>query len=89
MVFSHLEIPVIIPFGDPGMATAGSGDVLTGIIAALLAQKMSPLEAAILGVYLHGKAGEAAAQLHTSYSMVASNIIESLPDAFKTLLKGD
>lgn len=89
VVFSSSEIPVIIPFGDPGMATAGSGDVLTGIIAALLSQKVPSLESAVLGVYLHAKAGEAAAKDQTSYSMVASDIIEHLPDAFKTLLERD
>jgi NAD(P)H-hydrate epimerase len=87
IVFCAGKTPVIIPYGDPGMATAGSGDVLTGIIAALLAQKMQPFEAAILGVYLHAKSGEYASTAKTSYCMVASDIIEFLPKAFKSLLK--
>lgn len=70
------------PTGDPGMATAGSGDVLTGILASLLAQNLSPLEAAQLGVYLHGLAGENAAEAKTSYCLTASDIIEYLPEAF-------
>lgn len=72
--------------GDPGMATAGSGDVLTGLIAALLAQALKPQHAAILGVYLHGLAGESAAHEKTSYCMTSTDIIEHFPDAFMHLL---
>lgn len=85
-IFYGTKSPLIIPFGDPGMATAGSGDVLTGIIAALLAQKMSSYEAAALGVYIHGKAGEYAAKEKTSYSMIASDITENLSKVFASLL---
>lgn len=67
--------------GNPGMATAGSGDVLTGIIAAL-AVRLSDLDAAILAVYLHGLAGDIAAQKFGTESLVATDIIDSLPDAF-------
>jgi NAD(P)H-hydrate epimerase len=76
IVFHPEEKPLIIPVGDPGMATAGSGDVLTGILAGILAQKMPPFEAAALGVLLHGLAGEFAADHLTSYSMIASDILE-------------
>lgn len=69
--------------GDPGMATAGSGDVLTGHLAALLAQGLSPHEAASLGVYLHGIAGERAAADLTPYCMIASDIINYFPEAFR------
>lgn len=80
--------PILVnPTGDPGMATAGSGDVLTGLIAALLAQGCSPRNAAALGVYLHGVAGEYAAEDMTSYGMCASDIIYRFPEAFKTLLE--
>jgi NAD(P)H-hydrate epimerase len=72
--------------GDPGMATAGSGDVLTGLIAALLAQGCPSIDAAALGVFLHGLAGEYAAEDMTSYGMCASDIIYRFPEAFKTLL---
>lgn len=75
----------INPYGDPGMATAGSGDVLTGILAALLAQGLTPREAILLGTYLHGYAGQEAAEEKTSYCMIASDIIESLPAAFWSL----
>jgi hydroxyethylthiazole kinase-like uncharacterized protein yjeF len=76
---------VVCPRGDPGMATAGSGDVLTGLIASLLAQGLSPYDAARLGVYLHGIAGEFAAQRLTSYCMIASDIINYFPDAFRPI----
>ena len=77
--------------GDPGMATAGSGDVLTGMIAALLAQGLEPLPAALLGTALHGLAGKLAAADLTSYCMTASDLLEYLPDAFSymAMLKGD
>ena len=65
------------------MATAGSGDVLTGVIAAMLSQKMDIYKAATLGAIVHGKAGEAAALEKTSYSMIASDIIEKIPDILK------
>lgn len=83
----HPCIPIRINCtGDPGMATAGSGDVLTGILAGLLAQGLTTHQAAILGVYLHGLAGEWAAQEKTSYSMIASDIIFYLPQVFKSIL---
>jgi NAD(P)H-hydrate epimerase len=82
-VFSQDTLPLLIDRGDPGMATAGSGDVLTGIIAALLAQKIVPREAAVLGVYLHAVAGETAASDLTSYSMIASDLLLYLHKAFK------
>lgn len=72
----------VCPRGDPGMATAGSGDVLTGLIAALLAQGLAPFDAASLGVYLHGVAGEYASEELTPYCMTASDIINYFPDAF-------
>ena len=71
--------------GNPGMATAGSGDVLTGIIAALLAQGYTPKKAAVLGVYLHGLAGDIAAQHLSEESLIARNIIEFLGEAFGSL----
>jgi len=86
-IFACHQAPLIVTAGDPGMATAGSGDVLTGILAALLAQKMDPYEAAILGVYLHGIAGEEAAKEKSSYGMIASDLISSLPKAFLRLMR--
>jgi len=78
--------PFIVTAGDPGMATAGTGDVLTGMIAALMAQRVGKLEAAMLGVYLHALSGEIAAKRRTSYGMIASDLIEAIPDAFQYFL---
>ncbi|MBQ5512699.1 MAG: bifunctional ADP-dependent NAD(P)H-hydrate dehydratase/NAD(P)H-hydrate epimerase, partial [Bacteroidales bacterium] len=71
--------------GNPGMATAGSGDVLTGVIAALLSQKYSPIEAARIGVYVHGMAGDIVAERIGVQGVVASDIIEALPLSFKKI----
>lgn len=68
--------------GNPGMATAGAGDVLTGMIAAFLGQNYTPFEAAQLGVYLHGLAGDFAAQEKGEISMIAMDILDNLPKAF-------
>jgi len=71
--------------GNAGMATAGSGDVLTGILAGLLAQGYTPLDVAIIGVYLHGLAGDLALQHQSMESLIASDIIEHLGNAYKSL----
>ncbi|HRW20913.1 MAG TPA: NAD(P)H-hydrate dehydratase, partial [Bacteroidales bacterium] len=71
--------------GNPGMATAGSGDVLTGIILSLLAQNYFPQNAALLGVYLHGLAGDIALTNQSEESLIANDIIEHLGNAFKRL----
>ena len=73
--------------GNPGMAKAGSGDVLTGMILALLCQGYEPKDAAILGVYLHGLAGDLLVIKKGVYSMLASDLIESIPKAFRRLIK--
>lgn len=80
------KAPLIITRGDPGMATAGSGDVLTGMIAALMAQGLDSRCAAALGAHLHGVAGETASSLFTSYCMTASDLIDCLPEAFSLSL---
>lgn len=64
--------------GSSGMATAGSGDALTGVIAGLLAQGMDPFEAASVGAELHGRAGEAAVKLRGEHGCMAGDIIEQL-----------
>ena len=71
--------------GNPGMATGGTGDVLTGIILGLLAQNYSPEEAVLIGVYLHGLAGDLAAIKTGLNSLIASDIIEQLGPAFLQL----
>ena len=68
--------------GNSGMATAGSGDVLTGIILGLLAQNYSSLDAAKIGVYIHGLAGDIASKKHSQESLIASDIIDNLGAAF-------
>ncbi|MBN1350912.1 NAD(P)H-hydrate dehydratase [candidate division KSB1 bacterium] len=74
---------IINSTGNAGMATAGSGDVLTGIIAGLLAQGMSTKSAAIAGVYLHGAAGDIAARKRTQAGMIAGDILDAIPRALK------
>jgi len=69
--------------GNPGMATGGSGDVLTGIIAAFLAQGLDAFEAAKYAVYLHGLAGDIVAKEKTEISLIASDIIAKIPEAVK------
>lgn len=71
--------------GNSGMATAGSGDVLTGIITALLARGYSQKEACIIGMFLHGLAGDIAAEELGKESLMASDIINCLPKAFKRM----
>ncbi len=71
--------------GNPGMSTAGSGDVLTGIILSLLAQKYHPLQAALIGVYVHGLAGDIFAGENSMESLTATGIIEYLGKAFTEL----
>ena len=72
--------------GNAGMATAGSGDVLTGIITGLLAQGYSASESALFGVYLHGLAGDIAAAEYAQEALIAGDIINCLGAAFKTLV---
>jgi hydroxyethylthiazole kinase-like uncharacterized protein yjeF len=76
----------INPSGNPGMATAGAGDVLTGIISGFIGQGVKPFEAAVAGVYLHGMAGDRAAEQKGQHGLIAGDIIEELPYAIKECL---
>ena len=73
------------PTGNPGMATAGSGDVLTGILLGLLSQGIPQEDACKLGVYIHGLAGDIAASELTEIAITASDIIQALPAAWKKI----
>ncbi|MEI7734579.1 MAG: NAD(P)H-hydrate dehydratase [Ferruginibacter sp.] len=87
--FSFISTPQGVGFfnstGNAGMATAGSGDVLTGIITGLLAQGYPAQEACILGVYLHGSAGDFAADMYSMEAMIAGDINTCLGKAFKAI----
>lgn len=77
------EKVIVNSTGNPGMATAGSGDVLAGIIAGLMAQGYPPQESAVFGVYIHGKAGDLTTQKSSVEALVASDLIDQLGAAFK------
>jgi hydroxyethylthiazole kinase-like uncharacterized protein yjeF len=73
--------------GNPGMATAGSGDVLTGVITGLIAQGYDALRASLFGVYLHGKSGDIAVENHGYQSLIAGHLIDNLGQAYLDLFK--
>jgi NAD(P)H-hydrate epimerase len=72
--------------GNAGMAKGGSGDVLSGILTGLVAQGYEPLEACLFGVYLHGMAGDIAADKFSKDAMIAGDIINCMGDAFKQIV---
>ncbi len=86
IIFHPEKTPLTIMAGDPGLATAGSGDVLTGMIASFLAQKLDIYKACVLAVHLHFLTAEIAARDKTSYSLIASDLIAYLPKAFKEVV---
>lgn len=75
----------ICPSGNPGMATAGTGDVLTGMIVGLLAQGVAPWEAACAATYVHGLAGDLAAETMGQTSLIARDVIDHIPYALTNI----
>jgi NAD(P)H-hydrate epimerase len=78
----------VSPFANPGLASAGTGDVLAGVIAGLVAQGLAPFDAASLGVYLHGRAGEMVKEKIGDAGMIASDLLPVLPLTIKELKDG-
>ena len=78
--------PTILENGDPGMATAGMGDVLTGTIAGLMAQNMPSETAAVLGVYLHGSAGDIVDETLGMPGLIAGDVLQAVPQAISSLI---
>ena len=79
---------VIVPTGNPGMATGGTGDVLAGLIAGLLAQGVAPGLAAQAGTYVHGLAGDLAAERLGQEAMLAGDLLDLVPEAIRQVKKG-
>jgi NAD(P)H-hydrate epimerase len=73
------ETAFVVPAGNPGMASGGTGDVLAGIIGALLCQGLNACEAACVGAFLHGLAGDRASAAKSQHALIAGDIIEALP----------
>lgn len=86
-IFTSSHLPLIITQGEPALATAGSGDVLTGVIAALLCHRLPSRYAAALGCFIHAIAGKESAKELTSYSVIASDLLDYLPKAFSSMKK--
>jgi NAD(P)H-hydrate epimerase len=76
---------MIAPFANPGLATGGTGDVLSGVIVGLMAQGLSPYDAACCGVYIHGEAAEAVTAQQGRTGLAASDLLEALPKAMDSL----
>lgn len=89
VVAAHDKMISVNMTGNPGMATAGAGDVLAGMIGGLWAQHMDSFNTAVLGVYLHGLAGDLAAGELTEYNLTATDLIEYMPDAFRAVMEAD
>jgi len=79
----------INPTGNPGMATAGTGDLLSGIIGGLVGQGYDPIAAAVIGVYLHGLAGDRVAERMGDAGMVATDILDEVPSALSSIVNGE
>jgi NAD(P)H-hydrate epimerase len=88
-LIAHAGRIVVNPSGGPGLATLGTGDVLSGITGALLARGMLAIDAAVLGTYLHGGAGDSATRDLTAVCCTADDVIAYLPEAVRTLMESD
>lgn len=88
-IISSPEGNFINPTGNQGMASAGTGDVLTGLVSGFLAQTGNLLDAAVLGTYIHGLAGDLAASTLTPYCLIAGDLLAYLPRAMRMLLESD
>lgn len=88
MVFHKNRGSCTIPAGNSGLATGGSGDILTGIVSSLMAQGMEPFDAGVLGVYAHGLAADMAIENSSERSLIPSDIASSLGKAFRIIEKG-
>ncbi len=88
IVCSEEDLCCMNPTGNSGLAKGGTGDVLAGIVGGLLAQGMQCIDAAALGVYLHGLAGDLAAKANTERGMTAGDVVECLPQAWRLLEEG-
>ena len=87
-VVTYAGMSVLNPTGNAGMATAGSGDVLAGLISGFIAQGVMACDAACLGPYLHGLAGDLAIEKTGQHSLLASDLIDFIPDALKSVMTG-
>jgi NAD(P)H-hydrate epimerase len=76
---------VVLPFANPALATAGSGDVLAGCVAGLMAQGLAPFDAALCGAYLHGAAGEQWRTVHGDAGLLAGELASLIPDVLHAL----
>ncbi len=85
VVAAPSALPVIIPLANDALATAGTGDVLAGVIGSFLAQGVDAREAAVSGAYLHGLAGRTAADAHGGRSVLASDVLHAIPTAFQSI----
>jgi len=86
VVASSEHRPHVNMSGNPGMATGGSGDVLGGLLAGLVAQRLAPFDAARVAVYLHGRAGDGVAWRTSQAGLIATDLIDELPNAFRDLV---
>lgn len=85
-IISGHKTTMVNPTGNPGLATAGTGDILTGVISSLLAQGLADYPAAVAGSYLHGLAGDIGATAKGELALIATDLIDYLPQAIKTVM---